>query len=70
MVLDLDTLFLMTKRLHDRAIDFHSIINEYLNLKDFSISSFDTFYSDHYQDQKKLNEDDIKFLFEDVLKNM
>lgn len=70
MVLDLDTLFLMTKRLHDRAIDFHSIINEYLNLKDFSISSFDTFYSDHYQDQKILNEDDIKFLFEDVLKNM
>ena len=67
MVIDIDTLFLMSKRVHDRTIDFTSVVNEYLNLKDLKLSSFDTFYTDNYRVHQEMDIDDIHYLFGDLI---
>ncbi len=67
MVIDIDTLFLMSKRVHDRTIDFTSVVNEYLNLKDLKLSSFDTFYTDNYREHQEMDIDDIHYLFGDLI---
>lgn len=67
MVLDLDTMFIMSKRVSDGLISFPDIVNQYLNLNDMHVASFETFYTDTYRDYKQMNEDDIKFLFSGLL---
>ena len=67
MLIDIDTLFIMSKRIHDRTIDFTEVINEYLNLKDMKLTSFDTFYTDHYREHKEMDIDDIHYLFGDLI---
>lgn len=67
MVLDLDTLFIMSKCIHDKVVDFPTIIEQYLNRQDNHIASFDTFYIDEYRNLVQLQKDDIKFLYGDIL---
>lgn len=67
MILDLDTLFLMSKRIHDRAISFPSIIEEYLNRRDCHIASFNTFYIDTYRELIQMDANDIQFLYNGIL---
>lgn len=70
MVLDLDTLVLMSKRIHDRQISFVDVVEQYLNLNDLHLASFETFYTDYYRELKDMTPDDIAFLYGDMLAAM
>ena len=63
MILDLDTLILMSNKIRDSKIDFKQLIEQYLNLNDSKITPFETFYIDSYKDLRVMNEDDTSLLF-------
>ena len=63
MILDLDTLILMSNKIHDFKIDFKQLIDQYLNLNDLKLTPFETFYEDSYKDLRVMNEDDTSLLF-------
>lgn len=63
MILDLDTLILMSNKIHDSKIDFKQLIDQYLNLNDLKLTPFETFYKDSYKDLRVMNEDDTSLLF-------
>lgn len=70
MVLDLDTLIVMSKRVHDKTISFLDLIEEYLNVNELKLSSFETFYTDKYRDLKQMNVEDVKFLYGEMFAAM
>lgn len=68
IVLDLDTLFLMSRRIQDGNIDFTEIVKNYLSSNN-RFSSFYTFYREIYKDHLTLNKEDTSFLFGDIINN-
>ena len=68
IVLDIDTLFLMSRRIQDGNIDFTKIVENYLSSNNL-FSSFYTFYREIYKDHLTLNEEDTSFLFGDIINN-
>lgn len=63
MILDLDTLILMSNKIHDSKINFKQLIDLYLILDDLKLTPFETFYIDLYKDLRVMNKDDTSFLF-------
>lgn len=63
MILDLDTLILMSNKIHDSKINFKQLIDQYLNLDDLKLTPFETFYIDSYKDLRVMNKDDTSLLF-------
>lgn len=63
MILDLDTLILMSNKIHDSKINFKQLIDQYLNLNDLKLTPFETFYIDSYKDLRVMNKDDTSLLF-------
>lgn len=63
MVLDLDTLFLMSPHIHSKTINFPTIIDNYLQLKDNKLASFYMYYTDTYKNRYPLSKDDVNYLF-------
>jgi hypothetical protein len=70
MVLDLDTLFLMSPHIHSKTINFPTIIDNYLQLKDNKLASFYMYYTDKYKKDHPLSENDMNYLFGGLINSL
>lgn len=71
VILDFETLFMLSKRLHDKVLDLKTIISEYTSLLltspngiDFNMS-FYTFAYDNYR-LNAIDEAENNYFFEDI----
>lgn len=71
IVVDLDTLFDLSFRLHERILDFEKVVKSYLRMNAYNLSPFSTFVLDNFKRRNNIiTQEESEYIFSDIISYM